>query len=161
MILDYERAEDAADIFEVVKAAVWKVLRRSRAGLGLAVAELGNQPNGFIGAFHKMGSNIIVMNQTPLRRIAETNPNLYKPYIFTVLMHEYLHSLGFMDEETVGPLTHQICSEVFGKNHVISNIAEDVTRFFPNLVYPEGSPQITSSVEFVKGFDRSNTGYIG
>src|SRR5207247_1000903 len=93
-----EQARTLADVFELVKRAVEAVLGRTRAGLMLALADLGNHPQGFLGAFYPVASNVIVMNKVPLLRIQETNPQLYKPYAFYVLLHEYLHSVGFVDE---------------------------------------------------------------
>jgi hypothetical protein len=149
------------DIFEVVKEVVWKVIEKSRAGLDLGLVEMGNAPQGFLGAYYVSGSNIIIMNETPLKRIQETNPNLLMPYIFSILLHEYLHSLGIFDEEKVKRLTYEISSEVFGENNVITQIAKDMKKFFPNFIYPEGAPQIDGPVKIVKDFDRSSIRYIG
>ena len=68
-----ENAESLSDIFEVVKATVERSTGMSRGGIMLGLANLGNQPNGFFGAFYPVGSNIIVMNQVPLQRIKETD----------------------------------------------------------------------------------------
>src|SRR5660398_29366 len=68
----FEKAETLSDIFEVVKATVEKTTGKSRGGIMLGLANLGNQPNGFFGAFYPVGSNIIVMNNVPLQRIKET-----------------------------------------------------------------------------------------
>lgn len=155
-----KKAQSIPDIFETVKDAVWKSLKKSRAGLELGLAELGNAPNGFLGAFHQVGSNIIIMNKTPLRRIQETNPELLSPYIFTTLLHEYLHSLGYLDEKEVRELTYEITLENFNGS-IVTEMAKDVTKFFPSLIYPEGFPQINSPVEIVKDFDRSSIRYIG
>ena len=75
-----DQAQNLSDLFELVKRAVEAVLGRTRAGLMLALADLGNHPQGFLGAFYPVASNVIVMNKVPLLRIQETNPNLYKPY---------------------------------------------------------------------------------
>jgi hypothetical protein len=149
------------DIFEVVKEVVWKTIRRSRAGLDLGLVEMGNHPQGFLGAYYVSGSNIIVMNETPLKRIQETNPNLLMPYIFSVLLHEYLHSLGMFDEEEVRRLTYEISSEVFGEDSTITQISKDMRKFFPNFVYPDGAPQINEPIKLVKDFDKSSIRYIG
>ena len=149
------------DIFENVKEIVWKVIRKSRAGLDLGLVEMGNYSQGFLGAYYIVGSNIIIMNETPLKRIQETNPNLLSPYIFSVLLHEYLHSLGIFDEEKVRRLTYEISSEVFGENNIVTQISKDMKKFFPNFVYPEGAPQINEPVRLVKDFDRSSIRYIG
>lgn len=149
------------DIFEIVKDVVWKTINRSRAGLDLGLIEMGNAPEGFLGAYYVSGSNIIVMNETPLKRIQETNPNLLVPYMFSVLLHEYLHSLGIFDENKVRKLTYGISSEIFGEDSVVTQIAKDMRKFFPNFIYPEGAPQTNGPVKLVKDFDRSSIRYIG
>jgi len=149
------------DIFEIVKEVVWKTIKRSRAGLDLGLVEIGNQPQGFLGAYHVSGSNIIVMNETPLKRIQETNPNLLVPYMFSVLLHEYLHSLGVFNEGKVRKLTYAISSEIFGEDSVVTQISKDMRKFFPNFIYPEGAPQINEPIKLVKDFDRSSIRYIG
>jgi len=149
------------DIFENVKEIVWKTIGRSRAGLDLGLIELGNAPQGFLGAYYVSGSNIIVMNETPLKRIQDTNPNLLTPYIFSVLLHEYLHSLGIFDEEKVRRLTYEISAEIFGEENIITQISKDMRKFFPNFIYPEGASQIDGPVKLVKDFDRSSIRYIG
>ncbi len=84
----FEKAETLSDIFEVVKTTVEKTTGKSRGGIMLGLANLGNQPNGFFGAFYPVGSNIIVMNNVPLQRIKESDPSLWKPYVFHVQLHE-------------------------------------------------------------------------
>ncbi|MFQ6061542.1 MAG: hypothetical protein ACE5KV_09700 [Thermoplasmata archaeon] len=72
--------------------AAIKTKKRIRAGLMLGIADLGNHPRGFLGAFYPVATNIIVLNRVPLNWIKETNPELYKPYVFHVLLHEYVHA---------------------------------------------------------------------
>jgi hypothetical protein len=156
-----EEAVTIPDIFEVVKESVWKTIRKSRAGLELGLVQLGNSPQGLVGAYYVSGSNIIIMNETPLQRIQETNPNLLTPYIFSVLLHEYLHSMGYFDEEYVKNLTYQVSCEIFGRDSVIAEISMDMRKFFPNLIYPEGAPDVNAPVKIVKDFDRSSIRYIG
>src|SRR2546422_4295463 len=60
-----DQARTLADVFELVKRAVEAVLGRTRAGLMLALADLGNHPQGFLGAFYPVASNVIVMNKVP------------------------------------------------------------------------------------------------
>ncbi|MCK4901816.1 MAG: hypothetical protein KAS76_00550 [Thermoplasmatales archaeon] len=159
-INDFEVEQNLIDIFENVKDAVRKSEGRSRAGLMLGIQELGSTLNGFIGAYYPVASNIIVINKTPLRRIIETNPQLLKPYGFHVLLHEYIHALGYLDEEITKHKTYEISKENFGEDHVITKLSKDMKQFFPNLVYPINGwlpASGTPSIKLVKGFDWSNT----
>lgn len=155
-----EMHQNLIKIFEDVKTAVQQNERRSRGGLMLGLQEIGASLDGFIGAYYPVASNIIVVNKTPLRRIIETDRTLLKPYIFHVLLHEYLHSLGFLDEETTGRKTYEISRKQFGERHIITRLSTDVRQFFPKLVYPIRGwipPKETPRIELVKGFDFSNT----
>ncbi len=156
-----ENARTLADIFEIVKSAVWESRRKSRGGIMLGLANLGNHPQGFFGAFYPVGSNVIVMNKIPLQRIMETRKELYKPYIFHVLLHEYLHTLGYLSEDGVRKMVFEITKDAFGEEHLATRIAADTTHFFKNLVYPDAAWQPDDMrLELVEGFDRESASYI-
>jgi len=148
------------DTFEIVKEAVRKSEGRSRAGLMLGLQELGASLDGFIGAYYPISSNIIVVNKTPIRRITETNSKLLKSYLFHVLLHEYIHSLGFLDEQITRQKTYEISKNIFGEKHAVTQLSTDIKQFFPNLVYPVYGwlPQNEfPAIELVQGFDKSST----
>src|SRR3989442_3758158 len=92
-------SENFDEVFELVKAATEQSLGKHRAGLTLV---LGDIPNS-VGAFHEMGSNAIVMNRNLLKIIeklakSRTSNNAY---VFMILLHKYLHSLGYTDDSHV------------------------------------------------------------
>jgi len=154
-------ARTLADVFELVKRAVERDLGYARGGLMLGLADLGNHPQGFIGAFYPIATNVIVMNKVPLARIKETNPELYKAYAFHVLLHEYLHSVGYIDEMRCRQKVFDLSRQLFGEDDSVTRIAADVSKFFPSLVYPDAAWQPEElRIELVEGFDRGNTGYI-
>lgn len=156
--------KDLAEIFELVKRAVRTTMGRERAGLMLGLANLGGGPQGFVGAFFPIATNIIVMNSLPLQRVKETDPALYKPYVFTILLHEYLHTLGIIDEAAARQKAYEISSQLFGRDHPVTQLAADLGKFIPKLVYPVygWQPDEEYRIDLVKGFDRSSTdAYIG
>lgn len=156
-----EEAKTLADIFEVVKAVVLKSMKKSRGGLMLGMADLGNHPKGFLGGFFTVGSNVIVLNKNPLKRITETKPELYKPYAFHVLLHEYIHSLGYLDEHKVNSTVYQITKEALGEEHLATQIAASTESFMPHLVYPDSAWKPDDDrMELEKDFDRSSVSYI-
>ena len=71
----------------------------SRAGLMLGLAEMGGDNKSFVGGLYPVTSNIIVMNKSVLKRIMAIQPDMYKSYAFHVLLHEYIHAIGILDEE--------------------------------------------------------------
>lgn len=154
-----DSAKDLTDIFEVVKLAVRRSTGKERAGLMLGLANLGGGPQGFVGAFYPIATNIIVMNSLPLRRVQETDPALYKPYVFHILLHEYLHTLGIIDEAATRQKVYEISSKTFGKDHPVTQLAADLSKFVPKLVYPfyGWQPSEDFQLELVKGFDKSAT----
>jgi len=159
-----ENATDLPEIFELVKEAVRRTLGAERGGLMLGLAELGGGLDGVVGAFYPVASNIIVMNRTCLRRIQETDPALFSPYCFLILLHEYLHALGWLDERGCREQALRIAAELFGPHHIVTAVAQNLGRFLPNLVYPVYGwrPEVEPEVELVRGFDRSSAApYIG
>jgi hypothetical protein len=165
MKVDYgtqlDEAKSLADIFEVVKSLVLNSTGKCRGGLMLGMANLGNHPQGFFGGFFTTGSNVIVLNKIPLQRIKETRPELFKPYIFHVLLHEYIHSLGFLDEATVKTKVYQITRAALGGEHLATQMAANAESFIKNLAYPDVAwkPE-DEGFELVEGFDRSSVSYI-
>ena len=152
--------QNLIETFEEVKKAVQKNERRSRAGLMLGLQEIGASLDGFIGAYYPVASNIIIINKTPLRRILETDKSLLKPYVFHILLHEYIHSLGYLDEETTGKKTYEISKKQFGEHHIVTELSTNIKKFFPNLVYPVHGwipLRKTPRIELVPGFDFSST----
>ncbi len=156
-----EKAKDLADIFEIVKDAVHAQLGLSRGGLMLGIAELGGDPQSWIGGFYPVATNIIVMNKGPMNRIRAEQPELYKPYCFHILLHEYVHTVGYMDEALTRQRSLEISEKLFGKDHLATRMAADIGQFFPYLTYelPIKPPE-DLNMELVKGFDRSCASYI-
>lgn len=156
-----EKAKDLADIFEIVKDAVQARLGVSRGGLMLGLAELGGSPNGWIGGLYPVATNVIVMNKGPLARIMENSPDLYKPYVFHILLHEYIHAVGYMDEALTRKRALEVSEALFGKEHLTTRMAADIMQFFPHITYPVPTPAPQGmQLELVKGFDRSSASYI-
>ncbi len=158
-----EMSESLSDIFELVKDTVKISIKKSRAGLMLGITELGLNLDGFVGAFYPVGSNIIIMNKTPLKQIEDKNPELYKSYVFHILLHEYLHTLGVLDENIVRFMSNEISKRIFGPNHTVTQMSENFSKFIPNVMYGSsniGKPE-NHEIELVDNFDKSNVTYIG
>ncbi len=151
-----ESTDSVAEIFDLVKDAVQEIMGRSRAGLDIGFIEMGNTQQ-CVFAFYPVGSNIIVMNKTPLRRLMETKPELLKPYVFSTLMHEYLHSLGYQDELYVRNLTCKICSGLFGES-VVSDIACNLDNYLKYVTYPGGFPALEKEIQVIEVEEQD---YIG
>lgn len=162
-IKELDGAEDLSGIFDIVKSVVKEFLGRERSGLMLGLADLGGQPGFFVGAFYPVGSNIIVMNKTPMRAVEATKPHLYKAYCFHILLHEYLHTIGILDERKNRIITAVISEKAFGNNHAVALIAKDFNRVFPEVMYSTlgWQPSDEMRIEIIPDFDRSSVSYIG
>ncbi len=80
---------------------------------------------------------------------------------FMSLLHEYIHSLGDLDERVVRNKVYDITRAVFGEEHLTTLLAKDTSLYFPHLVYPDvrWEPE-DLQIELVKGFDGGSVGYI-
>ncbi|MDY6965351.1 MAG: hypothetical protein SVM80_05190 [Halobacteriota archaeon] len=159
---EYEKAEGFADLFEIVKKVVNDFLGLHRAGLMLGLVDLGYSSAGFVGGYFAIGSNVIVMNKVPIELIKGDREELFKPYVFYILLHEYLHTLGILSESKTREIAFNICEDVFGEDMIITKISKNFSKYFGNLIKPGDGwiPPKNSSIELISDFDRSSVTYI-
>lgn len=157
-----DRARTLADLFELVKRVVRRHLSLERSGLMLGLANLGGGVNGLVGGFFQVAGNVIVMNTLPLKRLEETEPKLWKPYAFHILLHEYVHAIGYLTEGQTRPLVHELSEKEFGAEHPVTEFARGWEKFMPSLVYPVYGwrPEGGFELEIVRGFDPGASSYI-
>ncbi|MEO9366032.1 MULTISPECIES: hypothetical protein [Candidatus Nitrosocaldus] len=151
-------ADDFKDVFAIVKDAVEDRFGMRRAGLNLLLQDMPS----FIGAYHVLGSNSIVINRyllNAVKSIARSKEE-YNSYIFVVLTHEYLHSLGVVDEYKVRTMTYGLCRDLLGDEHTATIMAKgDPMSYFPELRMLTRLA-FGREYEVVKEFDTSNLSYI-
>ncbi len=152
------------EIFEKVKKDVKRIYNRQRAGLNLGLVEMGMFRGGFIGGMHFSPGTEIVMNKTPLKKIVENQPDeIVRAYVYHILLHEYIHSLGILDETVCQQITLNITEKIFPQDHPAVVLAKKgIGAYFPdlNLIYapPEIKPD-DISIEYIRGFDKSSYSY--
>ena len=158
LTVELDRCRDFGDIFELVKKAVSETLGKRRVGLMLYLADL--PPS--VGAYHTVGSNVIVANRRLLRRVSTSVESLTElnSYVFTILLHEYLHALGYLDEAHVRRMVHKISVEKFGEEHPTSRMSSGRLPLAPRRSLEIGNDSAEEPVELVRDFDRSNQTYI-
>lgn len=150
-------SKNFGDIFELVKEIVFKAIKMRRAGLSLYLADIPK----YILAYHIIGSNTIVINRAILEALNKIEKNKINKnsYIFVVLLHEYLHSLGIYDEKMIERIIYLICINFFGKKHPTSEMTEKgILEVFPEL--RKIKIKFSKKYELVKDFDRSSINYI-
>jgi len=150
--------KDFGDVFEVVKKTAERSLGQRRAGLMLYLAELPEH----VGAYHAVGTNGIVMNRLALDTVTRTARSLREinAYVFSILLHEYLHALGYMNESQVRRLVFRISREHLGEKHPATEIAHSgPVAMFPNIGEPTFRKH-SEGAELITDFDRSADRYI-
>jgi hypothetical protein len=150
--------KDFDDTFELVKATVLQKFKLHRAGLSLILQMMPSN----LGAYHMLGSNAIVVNTyllSILKKIVKSSEE-YNSYVFMVLAHEYLHSLGIIDENTVHQMTFELCKWMLGNDHAATKMAKEG----PSAIYPQLKLLIQSQFgrdfHVVRNFDQTNQTYI-
>jgi len=113
--------DNFSDVFDIVKRSTENSLKQSRAGLMLYLARLPDH----VTTFHPLGSNGIVMNRTVLDALTRGGHSLREinSYIYSLLLQEYLHALGYVDEKIFRKLVHRVSLETFGAGHPATRIA--------------------------------------
>jgi hypothetical protein len=149
--------KDFDEVFEFVKYSVNIIYEMKRAGLSLMLHKMPTR----VGAYHVLGSNVIAINSILLGLVREYSAsNLeYNSYLFTVLLHEYLHSFGILEEHKVRQMCLDLCEKFFGQKYMVTAIAKDPLKIFPQL----GSVnygRFENEYKLIKNFDNSNQTYI-
>jgi len=153
-----DACKDFGDVFKIVKKTVELSLGQRRSGLMLYLADLPEQ----IGAYHSVGTNGIVMNRLALDAVTHSARTMREinAYVYSILLHEYLHALGYIDESEVRKLVFHISKENLGDDHPATEIAHKG----PAMIFPGvGEPRLrerSEGVEIVTDFDRSVDSYI-
>ena len=127
-----EGPADYDAVFRVVRGAVRYALGLERPGLGLGLSNLPPQ----LGAYWQVTGNLIVMNEglVETMRAHARSPLELNSFLYVILAHEYLHSLGYLDERAVRQVTAYVTRTAFGPAHVTTRMAEgDLWQMFPFL----------------------------
>jgi hypothetical protein len=152
-------------IFEQVKKDVRNIWGKKRAGIALGLVEMGmNQGGfiGFIGGMHIFPGTDIVMNTTPLKILLEQQPyEIIWAYTYHILLHEYIHALGALNEMLCQAITLKISEATFiEEDHPAIILAKKgIGAYFPNLhlIYaPRDFELDRIPIEYIYGFDRGS-----
>ncbi len=149
--MDYDK------VFSVVKSTVKTATGKERSGLGLALSDLP----ATLGAFWQVGGNYIVMNKGLIDAMSSltSTPREFNSFIYMILTHEYLHSLGYIDEMEARQMTASVARKAFGEEHpafVMSN--GDLWSLYPALRTVSGGNG--QNIKIIGKFDSSSTSYI-
>jgi len=161
-ILEYrsriEKAEGYSAIWEIAKDTVKDTLGEHRAAMMLFLDDLPLQ----LGAYHPLGTNNIVLNRTlvVIVEAATQSKQLVNAFVYSLLVHEYLHALGHVPEAEVRPLVYEISRTCFGEDHTVTVLAKkspwELLRGVP-LSRIEAPKRVT---EIVRDFEKTTQRYI-
>ena len=150
-VMDYDR------IFSVVKKSVKAALGKERSGLGLALSNLPVT----LGAFWQVGGNYIVMNEVLVKAMSHLTGSTreFNSFVYTILTHEYLHSVGYIDEFQARHMTAFVAKHTFGSEHpAVLMSTGDIWKQYPELLSLQGGDG--SILKIISRFDTDSTSYI-
>lgn len=160
MVARLDSCEEFSDVFELVKKSAERSIGRRRSGLMLYLARLP----GNIGAFHTMGTNGIVMNRNALDVVTRGAGSLREinAYVYSTLLHEYLHALGYVAEREVRRLVYDISLDSFGADHPATKLASKGPLLMQDHHPPSSNapPDLSLEVEVVPDLEKSSRNYI-
>ncbi|MFQ6068647.1 MAG: hypothetical protein ACE5KD_03790 [Candidatus Bathyarchaeia archaeon] len=153
-----DNAQGYSEVWEIVKDNTKTVLRQHRPGMMLFLDDMPLR----LGAYHPLGTNNIVLNRALVQIVeaATQSIKVINAFVYTLLLHEYLHALGYIRESKVRPLVYKISKASFGEEHVATRLAKlgpwSLLRGLPldSLKAPK------RVMEIVKDFEKTNKRYI-
>ncbi|MBN1802637.1 MAG: hypothetical protein JW891_14090 [Candidatus Lokiarchaeota archaeon] len=157
--------EEIPEIFEKVKMDVKRVLKKHRSGLTLGLVKMGMYKGGFIGGLHVSPGTDIYMNETALKILLQKQPqHIVRAYTYHILLHEYIHSLGVLDENDCRDVTLKVSKQLFKKGDPALILAEKgIGAFFPDLNFIYAPPELNPrglTVDYIKDFDKESLSYF-
>lgn len=153
-----DRCQNFREVFTLVKKSVKGALNRERTGLLLYLRDLPLK----VGAYHQMGTNGIILNRVLLEQVIQTTASRVEvnAFIYYILLHEYLHTLGYINERRVRELTYVVAEETFGPAHVATKMAVEGPWAFIKL-NPFYAPRVNErAIEIVREFEDPSSKYI-
>ncbi len=152
------KSEGFSEVWEIVKDTVKDSLGKHRIGMMLFLDDLPLQ----VGAYHPLGTNNIVLNRR-LVQIAEAatkSKPLVNAFVYSLLVHEYLHSLGYVQEFKVRSLVYRVSRECFGDDHIVTKLAAQSPWVLLKGIPLNNIEAPKRIMEIVKDFEKSNQQYI-
>jgi len=153
-----EKATSYGEVWEIVKDSVKEVLKKYRVGMMLFLDDLSLS----LGAYHPVGTNNIIMNRALLKlvEVAAEKRILVNAFVYSILLHEYLHAVGYLSESEVRPLVAAVSEACFGYEHIVSKLAREGPWSLLRGVPLDEVQAPKRVIEIVKDFERSNQRYI-
>ncbi len=153
-----DEAEGYSEVWEIVKDTVKSVLNKQRKGMMLFLDDMPLR----LGAYHPLGTNNIVLNRALVQIVEATTKSrkLLNAFVYTLLLHEYLHAIGYLREADVRPLVYEVSKESFGEEHIATQLARQGPWSILQGLPLDALAAPKRVIEIVKDFERDNQRYI-
>jgi len=153
-----DAARGYSEVWEIVKDSVKDALGEQRGAMMLFLDDLPMQ----LGAYHGLGTNNIVLNRALVQVVEASTKSekLVNAFVYSLLLHEYLHALGHVPEAEARSLVYKVSRSCFGEDHITTELAKKspwaLLRGLP-LGIMEAPRRV---IEIVKDFEKSSQRYI-
>ena len=153
-----EKAASYGEVWEIVRDSVKEVLKKHRVGMMLFLDDLSLN----LGAYHPVGTNNIIMNRALLKlvEVATEKRVFVNAFIYSILLHEYLHAVGYLAESEVRPLVATVSEACFGYEHITSKLAREGPWLLLHGIPLDEVQTPKRVIEIVRDFEKSNERYI-
>lgn len=153
-----DKAQGYSEVWDLVKDTVKDFMGKHRVGMMLFLDDLPLQ----VGAYHTLGTNNIVLNRALVQIVeaATQSKRLVNAFVYSLLVHEYLHALGYVPEREVRPLVYEVSKACFGGDHVVTRLAEKSPWVLLRGVLLNRIEAPKRVIEIVKDFEKTNQEYI-
>ncbi|MCX8187904.1 MAG: hypothetical protein N3F65_04765 [Nitrososphaeria archaeon] len=115
-----------------------------------------------VEAVHQVGSNAIIMNKKVLESLLTSSKNRSErnAHIFSILLREYIRSLGVLDEVDIKKLAVKVVEEALGEDHKAYRIIPKLFQEEYKNLDGEIEQRQDKDFKYVEDFDRENAHYI-
>jgi hypothetical protein len=151
-------AEGFRGVWEIVKETVKVSLSKQRLGMLLFLDDLPLN----LGAYHQLGTNNIVLNRSLVNIVQAVTKSkkLVNSFVYSILTHEYLHSLGYVSETEVHSLVYEISKQCFGADHTVTILAKKTPWSLIKGIPLTGLTTTKQPMELIKDLEKTNQDYI-
>ena len=152
------KAKGYSEVWEIVRDSVKDILGKHRVAMMLFLDDLPLH----LGAYHPLGTNNIVLNRILVQIVEAATKSKHRvnAFVYSLLLHEYLHALGHVPEAEVRSLVHKISKNCFGEDHIITKLAEKSPWALLQGISLNGIEAPKRAIEIVKDFERPDQAYI-
>jgi hypothetical protein len=149
-----ENAKSYSEVWKIVQDTVDSALHERRKGMMLFLDDLPIQ----LGAYHSVGTNNIVLNRVLVQIVeAEIDSKLVvNALIYNLLVHEYLHAMGELDEGAVRKQVVDVSRKCFGEDYLVTQVALKSPWSLLKGIPLEGVKVPRRFMEVVKDFEKTD-----